>query len=802
MLVEDLRYGVRAFRRHPRSALLLTFTLALGVGCLAATFSVVSTVLLEPLDYEEPDRLVAIEWAHPEEGMNQFTAASVYGAMAREATLVDSLGAAAAVDLRLTLGREPEVIRGIVATPNLLALLGVRPVLGAPPEATKSGEAEGELAWIDHRLWVERLGRSEEAIGRVIRTSNGLPGPGDRLLTIAGVLPEGFQAPFQKLEPRIWLTGDLGEVGAAGPDWVVVFGRLAEGASAAALQEELAAIERRHGPSEEESSTWEVRVSSLEQALVDSVERPLWLLLAGGAVVLMISIVNATVLMLARLWQRIGETAVRASLGARPKDLLRLIAAELIVPVGAAAVGGWAIAYAALRVGRAFGFPGIPGRFEPSLDERVFGLVLGVAVGVTVLLAVLGTRLLLRTAGVRALQHADASAGGRRASTGRLLLLGAQVAAAVLVTASGLQLAGSYAQLRQVDPGFEPEGVLTGWIAASESDYPDPVQRAGFHQRVADRLSSLPGISSAALVNYLPFGGTSGAMQIELDGARSEALEGPIQIQTRAVTPGYLQTLGVDLLQGRYLESGDLRSQSVVLSAEAARWLYGDREGLGRRIKLAGSERNPWMPVVGIVDDVRHESLRGEPQPTLYLPFLYFTPMAFVARVEAGEAGDHVSVVRRAVNEIDPRVPVVDVVPLADRVAADLATLRMGLWLMIGLAVVAVALAGIGVYGSAAQAIAERRAELGIRFALGASRPQVARELGGGTLLAIAGGLAVGLFAAAATSKVLGHLVDAATPVDLWQILVAGGVFVALALAGVAVPAWRASAVDPVRALQ
>lgn len=802
MILQDLHHGLRSSWRHRRFAVLLGLTLALGIGCLAATFSVVSTVLLEPLDYEEPDRLVAIQWAHPEEGLSQVTERAIYAAMAREATLVEDLAAAAAVDLRAAIGSEPEVVRGVVATPNLLALLGAQPTVGASPEAAAREQGNGQLVWIDHRLWVERLARSEEVVGQPIRISGAAPGQGDRLLTIAGVLPEDFQAPFQNLEPRVWMTAELAEVESPGPDWLVVFGRLAAGASADALEEQLAAIERRHRPAAQSPSKWQVRVSSLEESLVGSVERPLWLLLAGGAIVLVISIANAMSLMLARLWKRSGEVALRSSLGARRRDLLRLVAAELVVPVGAAAIGGWAIAYGAVRVGEAFGFPGIPGRFEPSLDLRVLGLVLVVVGGVTALLAVVGTRLLLRTPEVEALQHLHGPAGGRRGSTGRLLLLAAQVAAAVLVTATGLQLAGAYAELRQVDPGFDPEGVLSGWIAASESDYPDPVQRAGFHQRVVDRLGSVPGVSSAALVNFLPFGGTSGAMQIEVEGARSEALEAPIQIQTRAVTPGYLRTMDIDLLEGRYLEDGDLRAQAVVLSAEAARWIYGDREALGRRIKLAGSARNPWMPVVGVVDDVRHDSLRAEPQPTLYLPFLYFTPMAFVARVEEGDAGELAAAVRRAVETIDPRVPVVDVVPFADRVAADLATLRLGLWLMLGLAGVAVALAAIGVYGSAAQAIAERRAELGIRFALGASRPRVARELGGGTLLAIGTGLVAGLLAAGGTSKILGHLVDAATPIDAWQLGVAGALFVALAIAGVAVPAWRASAADPVRAFR
>lgn len=799
-IVQDLSRGVRTLWRHRAFSGLLICTMAVGVGSLTAVFSVMAAVLLEPLPYPEDERLVSVQLSHPEHGENLLVGSDVFSAMDERSRVMDELAAVVDLDLRLEIGAGYEQVKGALATPSLFDLLGAEAALGrlfAPTDGRKGAPPVGVIT---HELWRSQFSGDPNLIGSALRFGGanlGNGGESPELITIAGILPPGFEAPFSKLDPQIWVAESFAAGSAAASPYALVFGRLRPGVEAVEAESDLQAIFADVERARDTRSRWRTHLVSVREFISGKSRRPVELLFLGGLLVFVIAGANTANLLVARAASRSGEAALRQAIGAGRRRILGQLLAEGLSPAICSGAAGLALASGAVEVFRSRNMLGLPQRFDVSLDWRA---------GLAVLFLVLTTGLLFGLAPALRfwrLRPTDAVDGLRAENLmttsrgrGRLALLSIQITVALAVTVACALLVESFLRIQQVDPGFEEEALLTAWLRTDDAYYADPRVRASFHQRVLDRAEALPDAEAAGLVNYLPLSGRTGAMEFLVESPEDRTSNRSVVIQTRAISPGYLRTMEVPLRSGRYLREADLRTQSILVSQRAAQSLWGERDPLGRRLKLAGSERNPWMNVVGMVEDVKDESLTRDPQPVVYVPLLQFSPMALVVRSRSGDTDRLAASLQHEVREIDPQQVLVDIKPMARRVEADMTQARLAAWLMGALSLVALLLAAVGVYGTVWYMVSERRRELGIRYAVGAAPRGLLRAVSVKVIPWVVIGLLAGAVSGLAVSRLMTALLYEVHPTSPRVLITAVAVMAAVAAAGAYFPGRRAMRMD------
>jgi putative ABC transport system permease protein len=798
-VLRDLRYAFRSLRHDPVFALTAILTLGLGIGANVAIFSVVSAVLLRPLPFEQPDRLIRVWGLHAQIGQET---ASLPDFLDWRAQARSFAGLSALSNTRFTLNGagEPEMIRGAFVTADFFRTLGVAPLRGRTFVAGEDTRAEAGVVVLGEDLWRRRFGGDPAVVGRTIQLNG-------KTYDVVGIVPASarIHGPVDA-----WAPLAIDTVLNRRSDFLHVIGRLAPGASVERAREELTTVARRLAERYPDTNTgWSVDVLPLRDSMVGPVRTALLLFMLAVGLVLLIACANMANLMLARAAAREHELVIRTALGASRRRLIRQFLTESALL--ALAGGGLAVVLAAWAVqGLGALDPGtLPRANEVGLDGRVlaFALVLSLTSGLG-----LGFAPALRLAG-------DAIAGGvrhggRAVSGGpalrrirSALVLGEVALAVVLLIGAGL-LIRSFDRLLRVEPGFRTDGLLTARVLLPRTSYGEDAKQVAFLQQAVDRLAALPSVGSAAVVSAAPLGDAPPYVAFAIQG-RPEPEPGVVQdVELLSASPSYFGTLGIPLLQGRLFDQTDRAGSPPValLNQAAVRRYFGGRRPLGARITFdePADTAAQWMTVVGVVGDIHHASLGEPPYPQAYLPVAQSPGrwMVLVARTRGRDPLALSPALRQVVAGLDPTLALSGIVTMEQRIASTTARPRVSALVLGSFATTALLLAAIGIYGVVSHGVVQRTRELGIRMALGAQAQDVLRLVLRQGLAPVLAGLGLGLVAAATASRVLRGLlygVDGTDPATYAAVMV---FLAAVALAASWLPARRAARADPVEALR
>jgi putative ABC transport system permease protein len=814
-LWQDLRYGARMLLKKPGFTLIASMTLGLGIGANTAIFSVVNALLVRPLPLPEPERIVYLWENNLQIGVRRGIASPANFLDWRERSRVfEHLSAWRTWFYTLTGGDQPEQVWGVRASANFFQLLGVSAQLGRTflPQEDRAGR--DSVVVISHGLWQRRFGADPNIVGQTM-TIDGRP------FTVVGVLPPGFSLFGTQRPYDLWMPFVLERSSQARDDHsILVFARLKAGVTLRQAQTEMSAIARQL--EEEYPATNRhrgVQVITLGDNQREPLRPALLILLAAVGFVLLIVCANVANLMLARAAVRKKELAIRAALGASRLRLMQqlLIESLLLALMGGAlglllAVGGLDLLRALLPSG---GADEIPRADWIAIDRTVFGftLVLSLVTGILFGLgpALASSRVNLNESlneGARGLQT---SRRGRRWLSA--LVVSEIALALVLMVGAGLLLK-SFHRLLAVDPGIQPENLLTMQLWLPESKYKEDFQVAAFHQQTLERVRTLPGVRAASAINFLPLSGWGDGTGVALEGRAPRSPGDGFSVQYRVIDADYFRAMGVALMRGRAFTERDRADAEpvVIINETMARQHWLGEEPIGKRLRpifpATGTPWRPlssdaWLTIIGVARDVKEFGLGEGPAPQIYLSSLQHPSrlMRLVVRT-ASEPLTVAAAVERAVQAVDKDQPVTEIKTMEQFIAESVSRRRFNLWLLGIFAAIALVLAVAGIYGVMAYSVSARTRELGIRLALGARDADVLRlVLREGATLIVAG-LALGLPAAWAALRILqSQLYDMSTT-DPATFAVVALVLAGVALAACWIPARRAMRIDPLVALR
>jgi putative ABC transport system permease protein len=808
--IQDLRFGARALARNPAFAAIAILTLALGIGANAAIFSVVNAVLLRPLPWNEPDRPVKICSKRTAFDKTWGATGDVVDYRRRAQTLAE-VAAWGENQVNLTGDGDPERVSAAAVTANLFSTLGVAPLAGRTFTATEDVPNGPSLVVLSHSLWTRRYASAPDIVGRTVQING-------RAYEVTGVMPADFVLPtdYQNPEPtQLWLPLQMDPASMDhGSHGLFAAARLVAGATVAQAADELHNIAR--AMTDEglypRPMQFDTVVLSLTDEVVGSVRRAIWLLFGAVAFLLLIACANVANLLLARAESRQREIAVRTALGASGLRVLRQLLTESVVLTSVAALVGLALAFAGVRFVAWWHPASVPRVAGVTLDLEVLLFTTAVAIVTSIAFSLAPALRALRVDLTESLKDGaqGASSGGARQRFRSALVVVEMALAVVLLVGAGLMLRSLWS-LQRVPLGFDPARVLTMRLSLPNASYQTPEQVVDFYQRLLDNVRGLPGVASAGAVRALPLGSTIGDFGLRIEGYTpppGTGAKGDWQI----ATPGYLESIGERIVRGRPITSDDKADTMLVglINEELARLYWNGRDPIGGRFRIGGGGANrPWVTVVGIVGNVRHNGITEVIKEKFYVPHTQWhksvgnpiRSMSLVLKTQ-GDPNALAGPVRQAVRALDPSLPVADVRTMDDVVSATLSAPRFTGMLLGVFAGLALALSAIGIYGVLSYVVSRRTREIGIRVAIGAGRAQVLRlVLGSGVGLSLVG-IVIGLAAAASLSRLMTTLLHDVKPGDPGTFIAVAVILTAVAIAASLVPAWRATRVDPVRALK
>ncbi|HEX2190751.1 MAG TPA: ABC transporter permease [Longimicrobiaceae bacterium] len=793
-LLQDLRYAARALLRSPGFAAMAILTLALGIGVNTTLFSTVDAVLLRPLPYADAGRLVSLWMNEPGASVNKETLEAL---RARTPSL-QGLAGYSGWGFTLTGQGEPEALAGAKGTADLFRVLGARPLLGRTflPEDGEPGRTPAVV--LGHGLWRRRFGGDRGVVGRAI-TLDGNPA------VVVGVMPAEFSFPTREAE--LWLPApvDPANRGDYTTGYLTLVGRLRPGGSAEGAAAEARAVARGlrelHPDRYTDAFGREAAVVPLRDTLVGDTGAALLLLLGAVGFVLLIACLNVANLLLVRAAARGREMAVRAALGAGRGRVVRQLLTEssLLALLGGAA--GLLLAYWGVQLLGGLLPAELPGADEVRIDARVLAFTAALSLGVGLLAGLAPALLASRTELGGALRERSGSGAGRgRWSWLRSALVPSQVALALVLTLGAGLMLRSFRELRAVDPGFRAGGVLTLRVLPPSAGYAEAERRVAYWDAVLSRLAALPGVESVGAIHLLPLGGSNWNPPLTIEGREDRPV-----VDWRVATPGYFATAGVPVLRGRGFTAADREGAPPValVSATLARTLFPGEDPIGRRVHTGFEGKGNWVEIVGVVGDTRDQTLAGAPNPQMYRPQAQAAMNAMTVMVRSRlDPALLAPSAREAVWSVDRDVPVSDVQPLERVVAESIARPRLLVLLLGGFGALALLLGGIGIYGVVSYGADRRSREFGVRMALGARPGEVLRLVlaGAGRLAAV--GLAAGVAASLALTRLLAGQLYGVRPTDPATYLAVAALLAAVVLLAAYLPARRATRVDPVVALR
>ncbi|HSF16952.1 MAG TPA: ADOP family duplicated permease [Vicinamibacteria bacterium] len=789
-MTQDMVYAGRTLIRAPAFTLAVLVTLALGIGANAAIYTVVSHIVLRPLGHPDESRLIQI-W--PE---HRFTreAFEVYRSGTES---FESISAFASFQFTLTGGTSPEVVRGLLVSPEHFPVFARRPVLGRDFAMFDSFPGSERVAIVSYELWQNKLGGNDDVLGRRIELS-GFEG-GEH--TVVGVAPPRFR-PFGKVVD-VWTVFEINPDDEDEYSHIAnlgIVGRLKPGVDVDTARAELETIARGITPIPSYIDKVKgYRLAPLREVLVEGIEPTLFSLLGAVALVLLLCCFNVANLLLARGPGREREMLVRLALGASRTRIARQLATENLVLATAGSLSGLALAWLSSPFLARLVPPGVPRADAIAVDIRVvvFALLLAVVTSL-----VFGWVPVLRLSSASGLRSRSSATTRERSRLNRALV-GAEIALSlVLVVASGL-LVKSFWRLQQVGVGFAADGVLSMKLLPSTLRYADEENLYQYYDRVLEALRTAPAVVSAGAIQILPMTSPYMAVGYSPTGAPLPAGVEPPSVSYRIVTPEYRGTLGIPLLRGRDLTDGDRRGTEKVglVNDTFAREVWPSEDPVGKQVRF--DDGSAWFTVVGVVADVHQHRLDRLPQGEVYVPYAQVSwpsAMSVVVRT-VGDPDALIPVLREAIREVDPDVPIRDIRPMREVVGESMTEPRVRTLVFSGFAALAFLLSAVGVYGVVSYTVSERTRDIGIRMALGATARRVLADVLSSGMRPVVAGLLLGTLVSILATRLLASFLFQVEPTDASVFIL-----VVLSLSTVAalsayLPARRASRVDPSRSL-
>ena len=795
-LFGELRYGVRTWLRQPTLFLIALATLTLGIGASTAVFTLVKAVLLDQLPYPDPGHLVVIKEVDPQGEENPVSTPTFLDWL-NDARSFEGLAGYRHVRYTFS-AEEPLDVPSLRATPGLFSLLGVEPFMGGafPPQAATPGN--DRIAILSYAFWSQYFGQDPDVVGRNIELDT-------TPHTVVGVMPESFDFPPGS-NVRLWTALSFDPNDGHGRSRrarsLNVVARIDRDANLDQARAEIAGIGR--SLAEEYPATmngWGTALRPAHEELVENVRPALLFLMGAVGFLLLIACVNIANLLLARLSSRRREMALRAALGASRWALARQALAESFVLAVPGAIGGLLLTFVAIRVARS-----LPAGVLPRIDQ--------VGVDPGVLLFTLATTLLVSVAfGV--LPALDASrpdlrdslaetaGAGARPTTQRLLstLVVVEVALALVLLSAAGTATSSFNRLMSVDPGFEPERLLAAQVYLPQPRYPQREDRLRFFTQAIERLRQLPGVQSVAAVSSLPMHpvGIDYDLPFSIEGRDLGALEPRADL--RAATPGYFETMRVSLLDGRVIDAGDHSDAppTMLINETLARRFFSDQDPLGGVINTPHGSGE----IIGVVSDMRHHGLDREPRPEIYLPFEQqaFPGMSIVVRTSQNPE-NLAGPLRHEIWGVDSDQPIYDLSTMEQAISRWVFLPRLSTRLLGAFAVGALILAVVGIYGVISYSVTQRKAELGVRVALGAAAKDLVAMVVGRSMTLVGLGMGFGLAGSLAVTRLLSGQLYAIEPLEPGTLAIVCSILLVVALIASFLPARRAGKVDPIRALR
>jgi putative ABC transport system permease protein len=793
-VLRDMRYALRSWRRAPGPIAAAVVALALGIGANSTIFSVVAGVLLKPLPYQNPERLVMVWQDMRARGgpARDWISPGLFVEWQQRATMFESLGAARGWAPNLTGVDEPERLRGAAVSAGYFTTLGVSPQAGRFFTAEDDRPNAPPVVLISDSLWARLFNRDSSLVGRTI--------PLDGVATtVIGVMPSGFHPPI--IDAEIWSPVRIDPSRA--PRGIIVLrvvGKLKPAVSVAQAQAGMSALAAQLATEDPEWERARVAVVSLQDDIVGDVRQMLLVLALAVGLVLAIACANVISLLLARAADRTREITIRTALGAGRGQIVRQLFTESAV---LAAVGGglglllawWGVAtLVALAPASA-----------PRLQEvRVDATVVAFTAAITLLTAI-ASGLAPAVATARSRLNPGLREGGRESTAGgrlRAILVAAEIAVALVLVVGAALLIRTLVALQHVDMGFNADHVLTASVAPPRTQYRDPAALRQLYARLLQRASAIPGVRSVALTNMLPLSGGDFTLSFAIEGRPFVATPGSEPVAgARIVSASYVSTMGMRLVQGRDLSPLDTENApgAVLVNETMARRYWPNASPLGAKILLPDLE----LTVVGVVGDVHHRGPGATPGAEMYIPYEQFIARQVVATLRTtAEPARSASALRAVMREIDAALPLANVKTMDELLAQSVAQPRFLAALLTGFAGLAALLALVGVYGLLSFSVSRRARELGVRMALGAGRSRVVSLVLGESATLVSIGLVLGVALAVSLTRLLRTLLFGVQPGDPLTVVAMAGAIALAALLASLPPALRAARIDPVIALR
>jgi putative ABC transport system permease protein len=804
---QDLKFAVRMLRKNPAFTAVAVLTLALGIGANTAIFSVINTVLLQPLPYKEPGRIISLTQmdlrTHASGALMSYTK---YTQIKEQNKTLESLGGYYSLTLSLVTEREPEAVNGARASIDFFRVLGVLPARGRTflPEEEQDGGPD--VAVISDGFWHSHFAGDPAALGKPLVLDG-------KNATIVGILPASFHFPMEFPEPDVWLPRPSEMILLTpaqirgGASYFNMIARLRPGETLQHARAEFDAINasyKQQFGSNADATRFGIFAQTLEDSLVGDLRPSLLVLLAAVGFVLLIACANVANLLLARATAREREIAVRKALGASGGRLVRQLLSESILLSVCGGALGVVLAAALLPAVRSISPGAVPRLAEVRIDGLVliFSLLLCLITG-----TVFGLIPALQTS--KRDLHATLKEGGRGASEGgsrgrfrAALVVGEIGIALVLMTGAGL-LMQSFSQLMHVNPGFSPKNLMAFPMTLPPTRYSQPELQAQFYRQVLEHVRAMPEVQSAGITSYLPLGGGMRFVFVCPEGRVCEGIGKDPTIAARQVSGGYFETVRTPLLSGRTIEEKDIAGVSpvVVINETAAKHFFPGQNPIGKH--LANSRDMVQREIVGVVADVKFRALNGADTEEMYLPMAQ-VPWPTTTLLVRSEANSQalVSAVRAKIAEIDPNLPVAGISSMEQVVGASVAQPKLTMQFAGIFAGFALLLAAIGIYGVMAYSVTARNQEMGIRVALGARPADILRLVVGQGMRMTLIGVALGIVVSLALTRLLASLLFRVEATDPVVFSAAALVLVGAAFAACYLPARRATRVDPIVVLR
>ena len=815
-LIHDIRFGVRMLRKSPAFTMVAVFTLALGIGANTAIFSVVNAVLLRSLPYREPNQLVKVIFSYPGVGLHDVPLSiPELEDLRTRAGVFDEVSAVVSASVNLTGAKQPERLELLAVSPNYFSMLGATPQIGRlfGPQDFALGFAPAVV--ISDGLWRRSYAADRNVLGRNLRLDNDP-------YTIVGVLPPGFRHPGRTIakDVEVWATAGFSGDPFPQPTRSArvlpgVLGRLKSGVSRNQAQAVLAAMAsqlRNDFPTDyPREAQWTIEIQPLQESLVGDVRPMLLVLMAAVTLIILIVSVNIANLLLARASGRQQEMAVRMALGATRNRMIRQMLTESMILSLIAGVAGVSTASGALGLLVRFVPSKIPRLEEVSVDWTVLAFALLISVFTGVLFGLVPALQTAKTDLFIAIRE-GARGSGSSTRTSRLrgaLIVSELALAVVLMVGAGLLLRTFWGLLRE-SPGFNASNVVVAsiWLPVPNDPKIDPygaiAPQTAFTREVLRRVSAIPGVQLAGITSALPASSQTNSGVLVIEDRPVESSQ-DVRAEAIRVSPDYFKVIEAPLVRGRFFAEDDdaSKQQTAIIDEATAHRYWPDRDPIGQRLRLGQNPSLPWLTVVGIVKNIKHDALEVDGVPHIYVSVYQRPGRAMnVALRTALPANLLEPQIRREIQAVDPGLPVFSVRSMSDVIDSSLAPRRFSAQLVGGFAALALLLSSIGIYGLLAYMVGQRSREIGIRMALGARSTNILQLIMGKGAMLAGAGIAAGLVFAAFAAPMIATLLYGVHPIDPTVFFAVPILLFSVALVSSYIPAQRAAKVDPMIALR